>query len=46
MLFRSLCALVLGIIGSLGTILCGVGVLLTLPIAFIGFYHMAKQMAG
>ena len=42
----ALCALVLGIIGSLGTILCGVGVLLTLPIAFIGMYHMAKQMAG
>ena len=40
----ALCSLVLAIIGSLGTILCGVGVLLTLPIAFIGMYHMAKQM--
>ena len=41
-----LCALVLGIVGSLGSVLCGVGMLLTLPIAFIGMYHMAKQMAG
>ena len=40
----ALCSLVLAIIGSLGTILCGVGGLLTLPIAFIGMYHMAKQM--
>jgi hypothetical protein len=39
-----LCALVLGIVGSLGSILCGVGVLLTLPIALIGMYHMAKQL--
>ena len=42
----ALCALVLGIVGSLGSILCGVGVLLTLPIAIIGMYHMAKQMVG
>jgi uncharacterized membrane protein len=38
------CALVLGIIGSVGAILCGVGMLLTLPITFIGMYHMAKQL--
>jgi hypothetical protein len=42
----ALCSLVLDIVGSLGSILCGVGVLLTLPIAFIGMYHMAKQMVG
>jgi uncharacterized membrane protein len=42
----ALCALVLGIVGSLGAILCGIGILLTLPIAFIGMYHMAKQMVG
>lgn len=41
-----LCMLVLGIIGNLGVLLCGVGVVITLPIAFIGTYHMAKQMAG
>ncbi len=40
----ALCALVLGIVGSLGAILCGVGILLTLPIAFIGLYHMAKAL--
>ncbi len=38
------CSLLLGIIGSLGSLLCGVGIVLTLPIAFIGLYHMAKQL--
>lgn len=41
-----LCMLVLGIIGNLGALLCFVGVVVTLPIAFIGTYHMAKQMAA
>lgn len=39
-----LCMLVLVIIGSLGAILCGVGIFLTLPIAYIGMYHMCKQL--
>lgn len=39
-----LCMLVLGIIGNLGLILCFVGIIITLPIAFIGSYHMAKQL--
>jgi uncharacterized membrane protein len=39
-----LCMLVLGIIGNLGLILCFVGVFVTLPIAFIGSYQMAKQL--
>ena len=38
------CALVLGIVGSLGSLLCGIGIILTLPIGFIGSYHMAKQL--
>lgn len=38
------CGLVLGIVGSLGSLLCGIGIILTLPIAFIGSYHMAKQL--
>jgi uncharacterized membrane protein len=38
------CALVLGIVGSIGSILCGIGIILTLPIGFIGSYHMAKQL--
>ena len=38
------CGLVLGIIGSLGSLLCGIGIVLTMPIAFIGMYHMAKQL--
>lgn len=38
------CAMILGIVGSLGAILCGVGIFLTLPIAIIGMYHMAKQL--
>lgn len=41
-----LCTLVLGIIGNLGVILCFVGLFITLPIAFIGSYHMAKQMVA
>jgi len=39
-----ICSLVLSIVGSLGAILCGVGIFLTLPIGMIGFYHMAKQI--
>ena len=39
-----LCMLVLGIIGNLGLILCLVGIIITLPIAFIGSYHMAQQL--
>jgi uncharacterized membrane protein len=39
-----LCTLVLAIVGSLGAILCGVGIFLTLPIAYIGIYHMSKQL--
>ncbi len=38
------CALVLGIVGSIGGLLCGIGMILTLPIGFIGSYHMAKQL--
>ena len=41
-----ICMLVLGIVGSLGAILCGVGIFFTLPIAFIGSYHMARQITG
>lgn len=39
-----LCMLVLGFIASLGMIACFVGILITLPIAYIGSYHLAKQM--
>lgn len=38
------CALVLGIVASIGSILCGIGIILTLPIGVIGSYHMAKQL--
>lgn len=38
------CSLILGIVGSIGMIFCFVGIFLTLPIAFIGMYHMAKQL--
>lgn len=38
------CMLVLGILGNLGLILCLVGVIFTMPIAFIGSYHLAKQL--
>jgi len=39
-----ICSLILSIVGSLGAILCGVGVFITLPIGMIGFYHMARQI--
>ena len=41
-----LCMLILGIIGNLGLILCFVGVIVTMPIAFIGSYQMAKQLTN
>lgn len=41
-----LCALILGIVGSLGSLLCGIGVIFTLPLAFIGQYYMAAQLVG
>jgi uncharacterized membrane protein len=41
-----LCTLIVGIVGCLGAILFGVGIFLTLPIAFIGMYHMAKQLTN
>lgn len=39
-----LCMLVLGIVGHIGLILCFVGVIVTLPIAFVGSYQMARQL--
>lgn len=39
-----LCVVVLGIIGSIGSVFCGIGIVVTMPIAFIGMYHMAKQL--
>ena len=40
------CSLVLGIVGSLGFLLCWVGALLTLPLSTIGSYYMARQLVG
>ncbi len=44
MLSSIVCTLVLGIVGGIGSIACGIGAVVTMPIAFIGMYHMAKQM--
>jgi uncharacterized membrane protein len=41
-----ICSLILGIVGSLGAILCGIGIIITMPIALIGMYHMAKQLTN
>ncbi|MCK6490717.1 MAG: hypothetical protein L6R48_20900 [Planctomycetes bacterium] len=41
----ALAALVVGLVGYVGIILCFVGVILTMPIAMIGFYLIAKQLA-
>jgi len=44
LLSTCLCSLVLGFIGSLGAIACGIGMVVTMPIAAIGMYHLAKQI--
>ncbi len=41
-----ICSLILGIVGSLGAILCGIGIIITMPITFIGMYHMSKQLTN
>lgn len=41
-----LCAFVLSIVGSLGLLLCWVGVLVTAPLSMIGSYYMARQLVG
>ncbi len=40
------CGLVLNVVGMVGFMLCCVGVFFTLPIMFIGNYHMAKQLTN
>lgn len=45
LLMSVLVYLVLAIIGSLGLVLCFIGVLLTLPITLAGTYKLAEQMA-
>lgn len=40
------CALVLSVVGSLGLLLCGIGVLVTGPLSMIGSYFMARQLLG
>lgn len=40
------CALVLSSVGSLGMLLCWVGVLVTAPLSMIGSYYMARQLVG
>ena len=41
-----ICSLILGIVGSLGAIFCGIGIIITMPITLIGMYHMAKQLTN
>ena len=38
--------IVLSALGSLGIIFCFVGIFLTLPLVYIGSYHMAKELVG
>ncbi len=46
LLMAMITMLVLSILGSLGAILCFVGIVFTLPLFYIGAYHMAKQLVG
>jgi len=41
-----LCQLLLGLVASLGVILCFVGIYLTLPVQYIGHYYMYEQVFG
>lgn len=45
LVMTAVASLVIGIVGGIGAILCGVGVLLTLPIMYAGWYRMAKTLA-
>jgi uncharacterized membrane protein len=40
------CGLVLNVVGMVGFMLCCVGVFFTLPIMFVGNYHIAKQLTN
>jgi uncharacterized membrane protein len=42
----AICSLVLGLVGSLGMLACFVGIFVTLPLTFIGSFHMARQAIG
>ena len=44
LVMAALSMLVLGIIGQIGIIACFIGILITLPVSFIGMYHLAKQL--
>ncbi len=37
-------SIALGVIGSIGAVACYVGIFLTLPVLYIGGYHMARQL--
>ncbi|PVE41880.1 zinc-ribbon domain-containing protein [Limnohabitans planktonicus] len=38
--------LVLSVLSSIGMIFCFIGIFLTLPLLYIGSYHMAKELVG
>ena len=41
-----ICSFLISVFAGIGALLCGVGIVLTLPLAYLGAYHMARQMAG
>jgi zinc-ribbon domain len=46
LLMAMITMIVLSALGSLGVIFCFVGIFLTLPLVYIGSYHMAKALVG
>jgi uncharacterized membrane protein len=46
LLMAMITMIVLSALGSLGIIFCFVGIFLTLPLVYIGSYHMAKELVG
>jgi len=46
LLMAVLGVILLAVIGSIGAIACYVGIFLTLPVLYIGGYHLARQLVG
>jgi uncharacterized membrane protein len=42
----ALCSLVLSLVAGLGALACGIGMLVTVPVAAIGSFVMCRQLIG
>lgn len=46
LLMAMITMILLSALGSIGIIFCFIGVFLTMPLAYIGWYHMARELVG